>query len=534
MQGKHTEKHDKQILTAGMLLGVLKKNFEWLVIVAVLCGTLSGVCTALFVKTEYKGTSGYWVNNISGKADYIQSTMVSASSELAKNYIEIVKQRITLDRAIRVGHLDQLFPDKTHKQIVEYLSRVIETKHDKSSVHFSVIVTDQDKTRAYYITKAIQTVLPSVICEDINKKPIKGNGSVSGTATIVEPVILTDYAISMEDIEVIPPPVLRNVVLAAFGGFLIAYAIFLILMLLDTLVYDEKSLKDNFDMPVLGTIPTWNTGRSKKGRRSVLQRLMAKPNVELCHGEIVRDYEERLITGKVPFAISEAFKQLRTNVSYSKGGASTPVYVVTSTLAGAGKSIVSSNMALSFAELGKRTLIIESDMRCPTFSQIFGFDSDRRGLSEALTGIERDVDSLLIKDFYNNLHILPAGHHPPNPSELLAQNQMKEYLKEWRERYDIVIIDAPPYGEVSDAGVLADAADGYILVVRSEYSDVRGLGRTVGSLKALSAPIVGFILNDVDPKSARGAYSKSYGYGYGYGSYNTEGSVSTTRTGEEK
>lgn len=524
MQNEIKEQGMERELTVGTLLDVLKKNFIWISLIAVVVGALAGVYTSLFVKTEYKGTSSYWVNNISENADYIQSTMVSASSQLAENYTEIVKQKITLERAIKAGHLDQVFPDKSHKEIIEYLSRVITTKHNESSVLFTVIVTDYDKTRAYQITEAVQTVLPAVIREDINKK-LDGSEDTLGS---VDPIILTDYVTSDADITVVSPPVVRNVALVTIAVFILVYAIFLILTLLDTLIYDEKSLKDNFDLPVLGTIPTWNTGRSKKVRRSVWQRLMAKPNVTTQNGKIVRDYEERLITDHAPFAISEAFKLLRTNISYAKVGAGTPAYVVTSTLAGAGKSIVSSNLALSFAELGKRTLIVESDMRCPTFSQIFNFDSDRSGLSEVLAGIESDADRLLIKDFHNNLHILPAGHLPPNPSELLAQGKMKEYLAQWREQYDIVIIDAPPYGEVSDAGVLANVVDGYILVARSEYSDVSALRRTVTSLKALSASIVGFILNDVDPKSARGAYSKSYGYGYGYGNYGIENQTKPT------
>ncbi len=529
MQSKDKEQSTKSKLTAGMLLDVLKKNFTWMALIAVVLGVLVGTYTALFVKTKYKGTSAYWVNNISEKSDYIQFAMVSASSQLAENYTEIVKQKIILERAIKVGNLDQIFPDKTQKEIMEYLCSVIETKHDKSSVRFTVVVTDQDKTRAYLITKAIQTVLPVVIREDINKNLQTKGDRASNTAGSVNPVILTNYVTSEDDIEVVKPPIVRNAAVTVISVFIIVYAIFLIFTLLDTLIYDEKSLKDNFDLPVLGTIPTWNTGRSKKVRRTVWQRLMAKPNVATQNGKIVRDYEERLITSHAPFAISEAFKLLRTNISYSKVGSGTPVYVVTSTLAGAGKSIVSSNLALSFAELGKRTLIVESDMRCPTFSQIYGFDSDRSGLSELLAGIEHDAESLLIKDFYDNLHILPAGHLPPNPSELLAQGKMKEYVDLWREQYDIVIVDAPPYGEVSDAGVLANVVDGYILVARSEYSDVRALGRTVTSLKALSASIVGFILNDVDPKSARGAYAKSYGYGYGYGNYNTENTAKSAQ-----
>ena len=511
MQNENKEQGEKRALTAVMLLEVFKKNLIVISLVAVVFGMLSGVYTALFVKTKYEGTSRYWVNNISEKNDYIQATMVSASSQLAENYMELVKHKNTLERAIKAGHLDQLFPGMTDKQIAEYLSRIISTKHDKSSVLFTVVVKDTDPLRAYRITEAVQTVLPAVIREDINKK-LDGTET---TETSVDPVILTDYVSSVEDIAVVPPPVVRNALLAALAAFVLVCVIFVILALLDTLVYDEKSLKDNFDLPVLGVIPTWNTDRSKKARRSVLQRLMAKPNVATQNGKIVRDYEERLINCHPPFAISEAFKLLRTNVSYSKVGTGTPVYVVTSTLAGAGKSIVSSNLALSFAELGKKTLIVESDMRCPTFSQIFGFDSDRSGLSELLAGIESDAQSLLIKDFYENLHILPAGHLPPNPSELLAQGKMKEYLDAWRAEYDMVIIDAPPYGEVSDAGVLADAVDGYILVARSEYSDVNALRKTVLSLKTLSAPILGFILNDVDPKSSRGVYSKSYGYGYG-------------------
>lgn len=500
-------------LTLGVLLEVLRKNVVWLLLISVVCGALAGVYTALFVKTEYQGKSCYWVNNISENADYIQSTMVTASSQLAENYTEVVTQKITLEAAIDKYELDQVF-GLSRKKTVDYLGRVIKTQHETNSVLFTVTVTDTDPERAFLISKAIQDVFPTVIRDEINKKINQDAGANKEESPNVNPIILIDYVTDDADISVITPPVARNVLLVFFVIFVLTYAIFLLFNLMDTLVYDENSLKNNFDFPILGTIPTWNTTSSKRVKRSVWKRLMGKPNISTENGRIVRDYEERLISENAPFAVSEAFKLLRTNVSYSKTSDGTPVYVISSTVAGAGKSIISSNLALSFAALGKRTLLIESDMRCPTFSQIFSFDPDSKGLSELLTGIERDLERVVVHGFVENLDVLPAGHLPPNPSELLAQGTMKSYLDAWRESYDIILIDAPPYGEVSDAGVLASAVDGYILVARSEYSDISAVRRTVNSLNALSAPILGFILNDVNPKAGKG-YGKNYGYGYG-------------------
>lgn len=522
-------------LTLGTLLEVLRRNVVWILLISIVCGALAGVYTALFVRTEYQGKSCYWVNNISENADYIQSTMVTASSQLAENYTEVVTQKITFEAAIDKYELDKVL-GLSRKETVDYLGRVIKTEHETDSVLFTVIVTDTDTERAFLISKAIQDVFPTIIRDEINKKinqdENKPDSGVTEEQANINPIILTDYVSVEDDIVVINPPVVRNVVIIFFVIFLIVYAIFLLFNLMDTLIYDENSLKDNFELPILGTIPTWNTKSSKKGKRSVWKRLLGKPNIATANGKIVRDYEERLISSHAPFAVAEAFKLLRTNVSYSKTTSGTPVYVISSTVAGAGKSIISSNLALSFAALGKRTLIIESDMRCPTFSQIFSFDPDRSGLSELLTGIEHELDRVVVHNFVENLDILPAGHLPPNPAELLAQGVMGSYLAAWRECYDIILIDAPPYGEVSDAGVLASVVDGYVLVARSEYSDVAAVRRTVNSLKTLSAPILGFILNDVDPKSGKG-YGKSYGYGYGYGYGNYYASESHSKTESE-
>ncbi|MDE6470504.1 MAG: CpsD/CapB family tyrosine-protein kinase [Eubacterium sp.] len=225
------------------------------------------------------------------------------------------------------------------------------------------------------------------------------------------------------------------------------------------------------------------------------------------------------------FVVKEAYNSIRTNLLFTQQGEKCPIFVVSSPTANNGKSINTINMAISFAQMGKRTLLIDADMRNPTVHRLFSIPV-KNGLSEILAGL---TDSITVtKTDIENLSVLTAGKIPPNPAELLSSSRMDKLLEFVKAHYDCVLIDTPPVNLVTDSTAFATKATGYIIIVKLETTDMQEVKMTVNSLRHINAPIVGFIANDANASGKRyssyykKSYSRSkYGYNYSYDySYN--------------
>ncbi|MBQ3056640.1 MAG: polysaccharide biosynthesis tyrosine autokinase [Clostridia bacterium] len=294
------------------------------------------------------------------------------------------------------------------------------------------------------------------------------------------------------------------------------YVLFFLKAFLDKTVYDEESLKNTSGLPVVGQIPRWSNKKTEGAKKHGAQALDA-PNAS---GHIQRNYDDRLLAVETPFSIAESFKTLRTNLMYlAIKDNQCPVFAVTSGFAGAGKSLVVANIAVSFAQLGKKVLLIDGDMRCPVQHKVFDLPAEQHGLSEALAGIdENPLETCVIKNAYETLDIMTCGRIPPNPSELLASERMQSLLAAAKEKYDYVFIDLPPLLETADAGVLTSVVSSYIIVARAGYSKVDAISEVIDKLLATRANIAGFVLNDVNAKGSFGYYSHYSNYSK-YGKY---------------
>lgn len=242
-----------------------------------------------------------------------------------------------------------------------------------------------------------------------------------------------------------------------------------------------------------------------------------------------RDYRGKLISEKTPFAVNEAYKMLRTNIKLSARAEKTPIYVVTSAHAKAGKSVTASNVAYSFALVGKKVLLIDGDMRVPVICKIFEVKDRKKGLSNLLAGDINVISECIIKTKYDNLDILPSGPIPPNPSELLSNECIGEIFEELKKLYDIIIVDTPPVQEVTDAVLLSPYATGYIIVVKSEVTKKANLAETIGIIEENKGKISGIVLNEISFKSKlhRSKYGKKgYYHNYYYSSDHNKSSES--------
>lgn len=238
-----------------------------------------------------------------------------------------------------------------------------------------------------------------------------------------------------------------------------------------------------------------------------------------------KDSKKKRMTISSPFAIKEAYSSIRTKLLYIGQGEKCPIYIISSPMPGDGKTINAINLAISYSQLGKKTLIIDGDMRNPTVHKYF--DKQRGvGLSELLAGLTEQLN--ICETDVENLWMLSSGDIPPNPAELLSSRKFDDLLKAARNLFDCVFIDTPPIEMVTDATVVAGKVTGYILIIRMGSSDINVVKNSVSSLERIGAKIVGFILNDVNGKSEvyKSYYSKQdykYDYKYSYSAAQEKG-----------
>lgn len=219
---------------------------------------------------------------------------------------------------------------------------------------------------------------------------------------------------------------------------------------------------------------------------------------------------QNLISIKSPKSpITEAYRTLRTNVQFSSFDKKVQTICITSSGPGEGKSTVASNLAVVTAESGKKTILIDCDQRKSRLHKIFGLPNTI-GLSDLLAG-EVTFDEAVQKTKVENLIVLTSGTKPPNPSELLASEKMKNFINSLKEKCDSIILDTPPVLMVTDAQLLASYTDGYLLVVSSGEVDRNAAIKSKELLEKVNAKILGVVLNKLQV-SGKGYYGYYHHY----------------------
>ena len=231
--------------------------------------------------------------------------------------------------------------------------------------------------------------------------------------------------------------------------------------------------------------------------------------------------QSNLLTNNSPFFVREAYKTLRTNVTFAlTDEEKCKVIVVTSALQSEGKSITGLNLAISYAMTDRKVLVIDCDLRRPKVARLLQMNS-KIGLTNLILN-QNLKDQAILKTDVKGLDVILSGDIPPNPSELLGSPQMQRLINELRDEYDYIFLDAPPVNMVTDAVVLAPKSDGVLFLVRANRSERGRVIHAIEQLHYAKAKILGFVLNDVDFERTSYGYGKYryrgnyYGYGYGY------------------
>jgi capsular exopolysaccharide synthesis family protein len=290
--------------------------------------------------------------------------------------------------------------------------------------------------------------------------------------------------------EMIAPKKNRNYLIALLLGFLLPGLYIIIVEQFQNKILDKKDIEKGTRVPVIGFIGHNNSKN------------------------------EIPVISKPGSALAESFRSVRTNLRYYLNGENKAVISVTSAISGEGKTFVSLNLATVIAMLGKRTLLVGLDMRRPRLNKLLG-SSDYKGLSNFLIG-ESDFESIINRTEGSDLHFISSGPVPPNPSELIESERMKEFMRQAKEKYDYIILDTPPAGMVSDAMLLGFYSDVNIFVIRQRFSFKSTLDLIQSifdkkELKNLTIAINDIHISGYFGYGLRYGYGPYQGYGYSYG-----------------
>ena len=308
---------------------------------------------------------------------------------------------------------------------------------------------------------------------------------------------LTIRVDAKEDFERLKPSVFENLLISFIVGIIIG------ILGLFTIEYFNNSIKtiedlERYGLNVLAIIPS--IGKKNKSTKG-------------------KNIERTLITREDPKSpISEAYRTLRTSIMYSsENKKDAKIVMVSSPGPGEGKTTTVANLAITYANLGKKTLLIDADLRKPVVDKVFDLKKVQ-GLTKYI--VENiNIKSIIQNSSIDNLDIVTSGVIPPNPSELLDSNKMRDLFDNIKLDYDIILIDTPPIIAVTDALIISKYVDNFILVCRSGQTQKGALDRSIKSLKLVGGKFDGAILNAI---SEGDNYGSSYYYNYYQYYYNED------------
>ena len=310
------------------------------------------------------------------------------------------------------------------------------------------------------------------------------------------------------------PAKARNVMLAFLVGLVGGIGLALLREYLDNTVKTPDDIETLARLPSLAVVPQFagSNGTAKKQR--------------LLQGLAANGHEKRieLVAQHLPKSqMSEAFRALRTSILLSQADHPPQVILVTSALPREGKTTAAANLAVTLAQLGDRTVLVDADLRKPGVGRLLNLGSGKyAGLSSYLAGVS-SLDLVTVPHpAIPNLAAIPTGPLPPNPADLLSSHKLADAITELRTKYKFIVIDSPPVMAATDAVILSVQTDGVLLVVRSGETPKEAFTRTRDLLNSVKCRILGVVLNAVDSSAPDYYYSyRYYPYSYGYGPQET-------------
>jgi succinoglycan biosynthesis transport protein ExoP len=306
------------------------------------------------------------------------------------------------------------------------------------------------------------------------------------------------------------PAKMRNVTLAFLVGMVGGIGLAILREYMDNTVKTPDDIETLSRLPSLAVVPAFQDSEGDAPKRRSLS-----DSLKTGHSRHVELVAQHLPKSQM----SEAFRALRTALLLSQAGHPPQVILVTSALPREGKTTAAANLAVTLAQLGDRTLLIDADLRKPGVGRLLNLNGNKyAGLSSYLAGVS-SLDLVTVQHpAIPNLSAIPTGPLPPNPADLLSSHRFAEAIAELRTKFKFIVIDTPPVMAATDAVILSVKVDGVVMVVRSGETPKEAFTRTRDLLMSVNCRLLGVVLNAVDSSAPDYYYSyRYYPYSYGYG-----------------
>jgi len=403
---------------------------------------------------------------------------------------EMGKDEITSDRESPIVSMQKTFVLELmrYDNMLKTLDTEIAKERDALKDMGKVEVNHQE----FQDRKTMMFKLITSLAEQANSSKVSKDDANFTAETISPPTM----AVKVE------PKLFVIMILSSIFGLLGGFGLAYLADLTDKSFRSPEEIRRRLNIPVIGHIPI----------------LISEEESAKLEGAI-NGPDPTLVTYYRPKSRkSEVFRGIRTALYFSTRGESHKVIQITSPNMGDGKTTLSSNLAVSIAQSGKQTVLIDGDFRRPRLHKVFAVPSEK-GFATALMG-QADLRDCIQPTVIPGLSLLPCGPIPPNPAELLTSPRFKELMDELREQFDYVLIDTPPLLVVTDPCVVAPRVDGVLMTMRVTKNGRPIAERARDILISLGAKPLGIIVNGVSMQGPTGyGYGQGYGYGYGYGQY---------------
>jgi capsular exopolysaccharide synthesis family protein len=324
----------------------------------------------------------------------------------------------------------------------------------------------------------------------------------SSNIRVVDPAMIPSYPSR--------PAKARNVALAFLVGLVGGIGLAILREYMDNTVKTPDDVETLARLPSLAVVPAFEDSHGDGRRKKTLSEALG--NGHARHVELVAQHLPKS-------QMSEAFRALRTALLLSQAGRPPQVILVTSALPREGKTTAAANLAVTLAQLGDRTLLIDADLRKPGVGRLLNMNGGKyAGLSSYLAGVS-SLDLVTVQHpAIANLSAIPTGPLPPNPADLLSSHRLADAIAELRTKFKFIVVDTPPVMAATDAVILSVQADGVLLVVRSGETPKEAFTRTRDLLVSVKCRLLGVVLNAVNSSAPDYYYSyRYYPYSYGYG-----------------
>lgn len=462
----------------------------WMIIAVTLCGGIAAFCVSKFaLPLEYSSHISMYVQSYTNVLDDSNNNYndISKSKQLINTYVEVLKDDAVMESVgnALIKHFDEYVISKSFS--------VADGKIKPSSLATSISIKTVNDTSAINITVTTKNAeLSAAVCNELCKQANQFTTKAIGIGEIksIDTAKVYDTPVA--------PNVTKNTAIGGLASLMLIVLIILVLDFFDNTIKLSEDLEKKYEKPILGEIEEMkDSSDNRKLSKKANKNFQKKP---------------AMLGNNVSFNVIESYKSMRTNILFSLSTSESKAFVISSANPDEGKSTTAVNIAITLAQGNYKVLLCDGDLRKPVQANVFGL-KNKIGLSSVLSKMS-EIDEAIQSTNIENLDILTSGEIPPNPSELLGSERMRDIINQLSEHYDYIIIDTPPVNVVSDALNLSQFVAGIMVVVKYASTTFYDIGNVISKIRLANMKHLGFIINDIKVKHKSGYYNKYIEYGY--------------------